>query len=379
MHAVYAEHTGVFSQIYRNVAADWYQENVRLRGYASPISVRNLVNELPDPVVNTLLESCRENAELYRRYFRLKARWLGLPALRRVDLYAPLTDIERTYTLTEGLTLTLDSMRAFSPEMAEMAERVVAERHLDAEPRRGKDGGAFCYGVVPDITPWVSINYNGRIDDVATLAHELGHAVHSQMASEQSVLTFHAPLPMAETASNFAEMLLLDRLLDQETDPQAQRALMARFVDGSYVSILRQAYFVVFEREAHLLVNEEEATSERLAEVYMENLREQFGDSVVELESFRWEWTSIPHLFEVPFYCYAYSFGLLLVLALYQAYRREGADFVPRYLKILAYGGSKAPLEILDEAGFDLRSKAFWQGGFDVIAGMIDELERLPG
>ena len=375
--AVYAEQTGVYGQIYRHVAADWYQENVRLRGFSSPIAVRNLINELPDSVVSALLDSCRENAVVYQRYFRLKAKWLDLSALRRVDIYAPLRDIERMYGFADGLELVLESMRAFSPEMAQRAERVVRERHLDAEPRRGKDGGAFSYGVVPDLTPWVSINYNDRADDVATLAHELGHAVHSQMARDQSVLAFHAPLPMAETASNFAELLLLDRMLERVDDPELRRTLLARFVDDSYVSILRQAYFVLFEREAHRLVNEEDATADELTAAYLENLREQFGDSVVDLERFRWEWIGIPHIYEVPFYCYAYSFGLLLVLALYRAYRAEGAAFVPRYLRILAYGGAKAPLEILDEAGFDIRSKAFWQGGFDVISGMIDELEAL--
>jgi len=377
LHEVYAKHAAVFSQIYRNIVSDWHQENVQLREHASPISVRNLINELPDEVIDALLESCRENAKVYRRYFRLKAKWLKMPTLRRTDIYAPLDASEPTYSFDEGLELALSAMRAFSPRMAEMAERVVAQQHLDAEPRRGKDGGAFSYGVVPDMTPWVSMNFNGRPDDVATLAHELGHAVHSQMASEQSVLSFHPPLPLAETASNFAEMLLLDHLRRQTSEPAARRALIARFVDDSYASILRQAYFVLFERDAHQLVNHSGADSQALAATYLENLREQFGDSVTDLDAFQLEWIGIPHIYEVPFYCYAYSFGLLLVLALYQAYRTEGDGFVERYLRILSYGGAKPPLEILDEAGFDIRDRAFWQGGFDVIAEMVDELETL--
>jgi oligoendopeptidase F len=172
-------------------------------------------------------------------------------------------------------------------------------------------------------------------------------------------------------------MLLLQVLLDSDRDPALRRYLLAKYVDDSYASILRQAYFVLFEREAHRLVGEGSPTADDIAERYAANLREQFGASVELAEEFRWEWLTIPHIYDVPFYCYAYTFGHLLVLALYQQFEREGKAFVPRYRRILESGGSKSPLAILDEAGFDVRSKAFWQGGFDVIASMVDELEEL--
>jgi oligoendopeptidase F len=372
---VFTEQKDVLAQVYKYVAADWGQEYVSLRGMASPVSVRNLSNEVPDTVVETLLSVCRQNVGLFQRFFRLKAKWLGLERLRRVDIYAPLRSVERTYSFEEGVRLVRETLQGFSPELAEMAMRVVDKAHLDSLPRRGKDTGAFCYGVLPDVTPWVLVNYNERDDSVATLGHELGHAIHSMMAGDHSVLTFHSCLPLAETASNFVELLLLYRMLEEDPDPAFRRYLLGKFVDDSYASVLRQSYFVLFEIDAHRLIREENATADRLAEAYYANLQEQFGDAVDLSDPFRWEWISIPHIYATPFYCYAYTFGLLLVLALYQEYLREGEAFIPRYLKILAYGGSKAPIEILDEAGFDVRSPAFWQGGFDVIAGMIDELE----
>ena len=382
LHGTFGEHANVLGQIYNHIVGDWNDENVALRRMATPISARNLRNDLPDDVVDVLLETCRKNASVFHRYFRLKAGWLGIDRLRRYDIYAPIpseTIKTREVSFEDAVAWTLESMRGFSPEMAEMAERVLASNHLHAQVQRGKDSGAFCFGVVPDKTPWVLVNFTGRMDDAATLAHELGHAVHSMLASEHSVLTFRSSLPLAETASNFAEILLLKRMLGEETDAEVRRGLLAEFVDGSFASILRQVYFVLFEREAHALIAAEGATVDQLADRYMENLREQFADSVELYDEFRWEWVSVPHIYQVPFYCYAYAFGLLLVLGLYRQYEKEGEAFVPRYLKILSHGGSKAPMEILDEAGFDIRTEVFWQGGFDVIGEMIDELERGGG
>jgi len=376
LHEVFGDQGGLLGQIYTYLVGDWNAENVGLRHMPSSISARNLRNDLNDDVVDALLSSCRRNASLYQRYFRLKAGWLGLDRLRRYDVYAPISSVEREVPFDEGASIVFDSLRGFSDELARLAERVIAEDHLDAEVRPGKDTGAFCYGVVPDVTPWVLVNYNGQLDDVSTLAHELGHAVHAMLASDHSVLTFRSSLPLAETASNFAEILLLKRRLGIESDPAIRRHILAKFVDDSYASVLRQAHFVLFEREAHRLIVDEGATVDRLCACYLENLRGQFGDAVELSDEFRWEWVSIPHIYQVPFYCYAYAFGLLLVLALYREYEREGEAFVPKYVRLLSRGGSLAPADALDEAGIDVRDESFWQGGFDVIAEMIDELER---
>ncbi len=374
---VFVTNKDVLAQLYKYTAGDWHQENVKLRGMASPLSVRNLANDVPDDVVSTLLEVCRKNAPIYQRFFRLKATWIGMQNLRRCDTYAPLQSVTRTYSYADAIELVRQSFDRLDPALTKLAERVFDADHVDSQPRAGKDTGAFCYGVVPDKTPWVLVNYNERIENVSTLAHELGHAVHALLASKHSVLTAHSSLPLAETASNFAQMLLLHVLLDSDRDPALRRYLLAKYVDDCYSSILRQAYFVLFEREAHRLVGEGSPTADDIAVSYLENLREQFGTSVDIADEFRWEWLSIPHIYDVPFYCYAYTFGHLLVLALYQEFERDAKAFVPKYRKLLECGGSKAPLVILDEAGFDVRTKAFWQGGFDVIAGMVDELEKL--
>jgi oligoendopeptidase F len=376
LYRVFSDQGVVLGQIYQHVVRDWAGENLSLRQFDSPISVRNLHNDIPDPVVDTLLEVCRENAALFQRYFELKAGWLGLDKLRRYDIYAPLSASDKTFDFDEAVDMVLDSLGDFAPVLAEQARRVFADNHLDSEIRPRKDSGAFCASVLPGLTPWVLVNYNGKAADVATLAHELGHAVHALMAAEHSPLTFHSSLPMAETASGFAEMLLLDRLLAEERDPALRRDILARSVDDVYATAMRQAYFVLFEREAHALI-EEGVTTEELSKRYLANLEEQFGDAVELSDEFRWEWVSIPHIYQVPFYCYAYSFGQLLVLALYRQFQAEGESFVPKYLKILAYGGSTSPADILEEAGVDMTSAEFWQGGFDVIADMIEELEAL--
>ena len=376
LYRVFGEQGTVLGQVYQHVVRDWAREQLTLRKFPSPIAVRNLGNDIADEVVDTLLEVCQENANLFQRYFRLKAGWLGLDKLRRYDIYAPLSASEKTYSLDTAANMVLDSLDGFAPVLSDHARRVFTEGHLDSEIRLRKDSGAFCYGVLPGLVPWVLVNYNGKADDVAMLAHELGHAVHALMAAGHSPLTFHSSLPLAETASVFSEMLLLERLLAEESDVVVRRDILARFVDGAYATVMRQAYFVLFEREAHALI-EEGQTTDSLAERYLANLREQFGDTVDVSDEFRWEWVSIPHFYHTPFYCYAYSFGQLLVLALYQQFKAEGESFIPRYLRILAYGGSRSPAEILSEAGIDMASAAFWQGGFDVIAVMIRELEAL--
>ncbi len=366
----------VLSQIYIHRARDWYSEGIEMRRYASPISARNVSNDLPDDVVETLLSVCRRNAGLFQRFFRLKRRFLGLDVMRAYDVYAPLAESDRRFPYAEAVRMVLDSYAAFSPEVVALVRHVFDEFHLDSEIRKGKIGGAFCYATLPELTPWVLVNYDGRAHDVGVLAHELGHAVHGMLANQHSILTQQPSLPLAETASVFGEMLLTDQLLKQERDPAVRREILAHALDDAYLTVLRQAYIAVFEKEAHAMISAG-CTSEELSEHYLANLREQFGDAVQVSDEFKWGWIGIPHIYEVPFYTYAYSFGQLLVLALYQQYRLEGDAFLPRYLQILSYGGSQAPLKILTEAGIDITSPEFWQGGFDVLSAMLVELEEL--
>ncbi len=377
LYRVYGEDGSLLGQVYQTIARDWYNENITLRKFASPISVRNLHNDIPDEVVDTLLEVCRRNAPLFQRYFRLKARHLGMDKLRRYDIYAPVARAGKAYSFGQAAEMVFDAYARFEPRLASLARQVFDENHLDSEVRKGKREGAFCATASNDLTPWVLVNYQGKPTDVATLAHELGHAVHSLLAREHTLFTQHPVLPLAETASTFGEMLLVDYLLDGEQDASVRRDLLFRQVDDAYSTIMRQAFFALFEKEAHALI-QEGASVDSLSEAYMRNLRAQFGDALDVADAFRWEWVSIPHIYHMPFYVYAYAFGQLLVLSLYQQYRAEGDAFKPRYLELLAAGGSKAPLEILAQAGIDARQAAFWQGGFDVIANLLDELEELP-
>jgi oligoendopeptidase F len=283
---------------------------------------------------------------------------------------------DKTYSYAEAVDLVLESFRNFSPQFADLAQRVLDIGHLDSEVRQGKESGAFCLTVTNDLTPWVLANYQGRADDVATLAHELGHAVHSMLASHHSLFTYHAALPLAETASTFGEMLLIDRLLADEKDKAVRRDILFRQVDDAYATIMRQAYFALYERQAHDMVNQNVSVDE-LAVAYKANLERQFGDSLELNDEFRWEWVAIPHIYKTPFYVYAYSFGQLLVFSLYEQFKAEGEPFKSRYLNILAAGGSAAPAQTLSAAGIDIYSPVFWQGGFTVLEEMIAQLEAM--
>lgn len=373
---VYGEDAPILGQMYQYIVRDWRSEGVDLRGYGSPIAIRNLGNDIPDDVVDILLDVCKKNAPLFQHYFALKAKWLGVDKIRRYDVYAPVAESDKTYSFEEAAEMVLASYNAFEPIVADHAETIFKTRHIDSEVRKGKRGGAFCATATPSLAPWVLISYQGRPDSVATLAHELGHAVHSLLAGDHTALTQHSCLPLAETASTFGEMLLMDYMLATDPDEDLQRDLLFKQMDDAYATIMRQAYFAIFERDAHEKVKAG-ASVDELSELYLQNLKDQFGDSLELSDDFRYEWVVIPHIFHTPFYVYAYAFGQLLVLSLYQQYRQEGEGFKPRYLDLLRAGGSKAPMQILDEAGINVRTPAFWQGGFDVLAAALEKLEQI--
>ncbi len=377
LYRVYGEEGPILGQIYQTIVRDWRNEHIKLRSYSTPISVRNLRNDIPDEAVETLLSVCEENAPIFQRFFALKARWIKMDRLRRYDVYAPVAESDKSYDFSTGVEMVLDAFDAFEPRIASLAQQVLEEDHVDSEVRTGKQSGAFCWSVTPDLTPWVKLNYQGRADDVATMAHEFGHAIHALLAADHSVFTYHSSLPLAENASTFGEMLLIDKLLAAEGDPAVRRDLLFKQVDDSYATILRQAFFAIFEQKAHRMIKEG-AQIDEISDMYYQTLEKQFGESVALSEEFRWEWVSIPHFYHTPFYVYAYSFGQLLVLSLYQRYKQKGKSFIPGYLKILEAGGSAAPEDILAGAGVEIDSSSFWQGGFDVIKALVKELEEIP-
>jgi oligoendopeptidase F len=376
---VYKKNSGVLGEIYQNLVLQWRDENVNMRGYESPISVRNASNNLDDSTVQTLLKVCRRNSPIFQDYFLEKAKMIGHKKLRRYDLYAPLSlrkSDQRKFTFSEAVNAVLDTFEGFDERFREFSERVFDEHHVDSEIRKNKQGGAFCSTISPKQTPYVLVNFDGKSRDVSTVAHELGHAVHSIAASDKPITVAHAPLPLAETASVFGEILLNERLL-KSVGFRERRILLAEQIDDMYATIMRQAYFTLFEMDAHRIISRENATTDKISELYLSNLNQQFGDSVNVSSDFQWEWTYIPHFYHSPFYCYAYSFGNLLVLSLYQQFKNEGRSFIPKYFSILASGGSRKPEELLKDSGMDISREGFWQQGFDLLEDKIKELKKI--
>lgn len=373
----YKRNSGVLGEIYFNKVIQWHDEFIKLRGFKRPISVRNTYNNLDDSTVESLLQACRSNAKVFQKYFKEKAAMIGLRKLHRYHLYAPITLSERyqeRFSYQNAVSMVVDTFYDFDGRFGKFATKVFNERHVDSEIRKAKQGGAFCYTVTPKLTPYVLLNFDGRIRDVSTIAHELGHAIHSMAASDKPISVAHAPLPLAETASVFAEILLNDRLRSRLTHKQ-KAILLASQIDDMYATIMRQAYFTLFEIEAHKSITEKNANITEVSDLYLRNLEDQFGDSVTVSDDFRWEWLYIPHLYHTPFYCYAYSFGNLLVLSLYQQFRKEGkSSFIPKYYKLLSSGGSRKTEEILSEIGIDISSRDFWQQGFDLVEKNVQEL-----
>lgn len=371
----YAQNRGVIGEIYQNIALNWRDEYMEIRGHGSPISVRNIANDIDDKTVQSLLAVCQDKTAVFGRFFAQKARMLGLGKLQRYDVYAPATSDQKKYTYDRSVRMVLESLGRFSPLLEGLARRVFSENHVDSQVRRGKRDGAFCSTPAPGITPYVLLNFTGRTRDVFTLAHEIGHAVHGQAARERSVLVHDAPLPIAETASTFSELLLYDSIAQNATDDE-KKTMLSEKIDDLYATIQRQAFFTLFESEAHRQIGEG-ATVGDISKAYMRNLKKQFGRYVDVSGDFAAEWSCIPHFYHAPFYCYAYSFGNLLALSLFQRYKKEGRDFVPTYISILAAGGSKKPERLLEEHGFDIRSARFWREGFEYVEEQVGALSRL--
>ncbi len=376
LYRVYGNDGNILGQIYQSIARDWCSEGLGLRRYNTPISVRNLQNDIPDEVVDLLLDTCRKNRNIFQDYFRLKRQLIGVDELHRYDLYAPIASDDSRVSFDEALKTVLNSYNEFDPDFAKMAERVYKEHHIDSEVRHGKRGGAFCSTISPKYTPWVLVNFQGKNDDISTLAHELGHAIHSMSAEDRNIFEQHSCLPLAETASTFGEMLLSDYLESQTDDKKVISSMLVKQIDDNYATIQRQSYFALFEKEAHRMIREG-ADVDELNAAYLANLKDQFGDSMIVDDYFKWEWVSIPHIYSTPFYVYAYSFGQLLVLALYNQYKIEGRSFIPRYKELLHKGGSQRPADLLLDAGFDFTKESFWQGGFDILKGKVDRLISL--
>jgi oligoendopeptidase F len=373
----YSDNKGVVGEIYQNIVQNWKDEGIEIRGYKSPISMRNIGNDIDDKTIESLLAICKKNSPVFQKFFVQKAKMLKMKKLRRYDLYAPAAANikEKNYSYDKSVKLVFESLGKFSSTLEEYARKVFDENHIDSDVRQGKRDGAFCSTLTPKITPYVLVNFTGKSRDVFTLAHELGHAVHSQAAQDRSILVQDAPLPLAETASTFSELLLYDNISNKISDNE-KKIMLSEKIDDLYATILRQSFFTIFEVDAHKQIGEG-TTIDEISKTYLNNLKIQFGNSVSLSDDFAIEWSCIPHFYHTPFYCYAYSFGNLLALSLFQRYKKEGKDFVPAYISILAAGGSKKPEKLLSEYGFDISSPKFWQEGFDYVKEQVKTLSSL--
>jgi oligoendopeptidase F len=375
---VLGDHGRLFALITNTLAKDKEVED-RWRHFPRPISARNLSNFVEDEVVDALVAAVRHSyPDLSHRYYRLKARWFGVEQMPFWDRNAPLPEDDgRAVSWPEAENTVLSAYRAFSPELAAVGEQFFEHRWIDAPVRPGKAPGAFAHPTVPSAHPYLLLNYQGRLRDVMTLAHELGHGVHQVLAGGQGHLMADTPLTLAETASVFGEMLTFRALLARETDPKRRKIMIAGKVEDMLNTVVRQIAFVTFEMRVHDERREAELTAERICDIWLEVQRESLGPALRFDDSYRYYWSYIPHFIHTPFYVYAYAFGDCLVNSLYAAYEDAHRGFAERYLQLLRAGGTLRHRELLAPFGLDAADPSFWSKGLGVIARFIDELEAL--
>lgn len=372
----HADNGIVFGAVFNNMALDHGQE-MELRGYATPIQPTNIGNEIPDEAVEHLMAVTEANYGLAREYFRLKASMLGMDRIRNCDVYAPVVESKKSYGFDEARDLVVASYGAYDPEFGRIVAEFFKERRVDVMPRPNKSGGAFAMGISPVTPPFLLLNFTGTLRDLATIAHEAGHGLHFVLSQKQNMLNYHAPLPLAETASVFGEMLLTRRLLDSEGDRELRTTLLCAKIEDIIATTFRQTVLTRFELRLH---NERKGgllSNDRISRLWLEENEKLFGDAVEMIPAYRWGWSYISHFIHSRFYCYSYTFAELLVLALFQKYREEGEAFKPGYRALLESGGALSPADTARLAGIDITAGDFWQKGYDFLGGLIGELREL--
>jgi len=362
--------------IYNTLLADKKLED-RLRRFSYPEQSRHMANELTEEIVDLVANMCRDNSGMVARYYKAKQELLGLPELTHVDRYAPLFEAEELVVWDKARQIVLESFEQFHPDLKAAAQEFFEKGWIDAEVRKGKTGGAFCSYITPDTHPVIMMSYQGRMGDVMTLAHELGHGAHSFLSRGQTYFNYHGTLPLAELASIFAEMLVFDKVTATASDKD-KLALYADKIEGIFASVHRQATLYRFEKRAHKTRRESgELTREQFAEIYQEEMQTMFLDSIKLGDQHGDWWSYISHFFFAPFYVYAYSFGELLTLSLFERAKQQGPEFAEKYLDVLRRGGSETPQELMGRLGVDLADEKFWQEGFACIDRMVAAFEGL--
>ncbi|MEO2139730.1 MAG: M3 family oligoendopeptidase [Thermoleophilia bacterium] len=349
-----------------------------LRDYDDPMDPTHLRNEVPGPSIEAMMSAVEAHYGLAQRWFGVKARLLGLDRLHLADQYAPLGEA-RAVPWTEARGIIDASFRSFSPRIGDVAGGFFSEDRIDAEPRAGKRGGAFCASVAQDARPYMLMNYTDRMDDVMTLAHELGHGMHFTLSAEhQTALSFHTGLALAEVPSTFAELIAFDHLMATEQDEATRTALVCERVEGSFATVFRQTVLARYEQDAYRARSEGATlTDERLSGFWLARNAAYYGNAMEIPDGYRLGWSYIPHFISTRFYTYAYVFAHLVTLALYARYREDGDAFVGRYLEFLSAGGSAAPADLLRPLGVDLADPACWDPGFSEMERMVGRAEQM--
>jgi oligoendopeptidase F len=352
----------------------------RLRKYPTWISSRNLANETSDAAVQALVEAVTGRYDLVARYYHAKRRLLGLDRLYEWDRYAPIDEATRRITWTDAREMVLSSYHRFSPRAGGILEDFFTKRWIDAPVLEGKEGGAYCAFATPDLHPFVMMNFTGQLNDALTLAHELGHGLHDVLAAERNhIFDYHPPLTLAETASVFGETLTFDAVMAEERDPTVRLSMLCHQVEDAFATIFRQVAMNRFEDAVHRARRSEgELSIEHIGQLWQQRVQAMFGDSLTLTDEHEAWWSYVEHFVQAPGYVYAYAYGNLLALSIYQRYRELGTrEFVDAYLDFLASGGSMAPDEAVRKVGMDITDPGFWDAGLDILGGMVTEVERL--
>lgn len=371
------EYSKILTFIFNILVKD-HQSTDEIRSYEFPMHSRNLDNEIDKETVNILMESTERNYHLVERFYNLKKKLIGIDKFYDYDRYAPILQSKKVIPYENAKEIVLESFGEFSETMADIAKEFFDKNWIDSEVREGKRGGAFSHSTVPCLHPYVFTNYNGKLRDVMTLAHELGHGVHQYLSRRQGYFHSDTPLTTSETASVFAEMLVFVNLMRKETDPSEKLALLCGKLEGMFATVFRQVVLTRFEESFHKTSRKKgELTTEEINELWIKANKAMFGKSVKLTKDYGYWWLYITHFIHSPFYCYAYTFGELLVFSLYNKYLVEGKSFVPKYLELLSSGGNDSPYNLLKILDVDLRNPEFWQEGLNYLDNMVIEAETL--
>ncbi len=375
LYDAYRERQHVLTFAFNTLYQDWALET-ETRHYENVLGPTALGDEIPGSSIESLFQATREHRGLLQDFFKLKAKALQLDDFSSFDLLAPLSSTSKTYPYPEAQALVLEAFAKFDGRLVEITKGFFDGNRVDVNPRAGKRGGAYCSSVHPRDPAFLLLNHNDRLDDVFTLAHELGHGIHAELSRVQKPSNYGHSTPLAETASIFCEMLLADHLLEH-ADEATRRDLLQDLLEKAVTTLYRQVQITRWELSAHAERANGIVSGERFGELWLESFQETYGDGVRVTDGDRWGWITIPHVVSYRFYCYSYAYGMLIVLALFNLYKQQGQAFVPKYLDFLASGNSATPQELMTRLGVDLEDAEFWNGGFKVIQGWLEGFEAL--